>query len=112
MGDTDSYFGGFVLAAPGAALASLLLLTGLERDSGIRYLAWLSIAPPMALLFLLIPWVYDSAIVGNHLCGADYNSYLIEFDSNLRWIPVANTILATLIVLSGMYAARNSSSAA
>jgi hypothetical protein len=100
MGDTDRFVTGIIFGMPAAVIAvALLLLAG--ANTGWRMGVELAIVPlALVIISLWVPLAISAGIRGHHLCGPEFDEYLITTSAWKRVIPVVHVAAATALLVS------------
>jgi hypothetical protein len=102
MGDTDRFVAGFILGMPAAAIAVPLILRAPARP-GWRMGAVLASVPLAGIvLYFWVPLAISAGIRGHHLCGPDFDAYLVATSAWERLIPFVHVAVATALLSSGV----------
>jgi hypothetical protein len=102
MGDTDRFVAGVILGMPAAAIAVPLLLFAPAR-AGWPTGAVLSTAPlALVVLYLWVPLAISAGIRGHHLCGPEFDGYLVATSGWERGIPLTHVAVASALLVGGV----------
>jgi hypothetical protein len=112
MGDTDRFVAGASVGLPAAAIAVLLVLFGPARAGWRMGGVLLAVPLAMVVLYVWVPLALSAGILGHHLCGADFDSYLVAMRGWERFIPLAHVAAAAGLLFGCLKSARRARGAA
>jgi hypothetical protein len=102
MGDTDRFVAGMIVGTPAAA-GAIALLQLAPAPPGWRMGAVLVTGLlAIAVLCLWIRFAISAGIQGHHLCGPEFDGYLVATSGWQRLIPLAHVAVAGALLGGAM----------
>jgi len=102
MGDTDRFVAGMVFGVPAGVIAAALLL--LAQARAVWRIGFVLATGPLALLTICLwaPLAVSAGIQGHHLCGPEFDGYLVATYGWERLIPVAHVAVGGGVLVGGL----------
>jgi hypothetical protein len=98
MGDTDRFVAGMIVGMPAAVVAVPLLLLAPARTDWRMGAVFATGLLAVVVLCLWVPLAVSAGIQGHHLCGSEFDEYLVATSGWERLIPLAHVAVASVLL--------------
>ncbi len=103
MGDDDRFSTSVFTSVPILLIVGYCLWTTQKLKGQSVYALFIVIIASVSVLYNWFPILWNTSIMGNHLCGKDYNSYITGSYVFEKYIPIIHFTFAGLLLVLSSY---------